>query len=47
MGGEINHPTFHLLNLHMKSQPCTMPRTGLKVSVVVVGGWGGGGGAKS
>ena len=26
----------------MKSQPYTMPRTGLKVSVVV--GWGGGGG---
>ena len=32
----------------MKSQPYTMPRTGIKVSVVGgVGGGGGGGGVKS
>ena len=33
---------FGLLKLHMKSRACTMPGTGLKVSVVVGGGGGGG-----
>ena len=28
---------FGLLNLHMKSQPCMMPKSGIKVSVVVGG----------